>query len=343
MTNLSWSFASIWNESLEQGRTERPYKARETIWAGEVGGAMLERYQKFFGVKPSKPYDVRSLRKFEAGNIWEWIVGIVLKRAGLLHSSQKWVKYQYPHCLSVTGKKDYEIGGKFDFEKAQAELHDLELPEFLDRTIDNVLAYFKEKYPDGLPVAPLEIKSVGSFMFERYWVLQTADPRHKMQLFHYLKADNQPEGHLVLISKDDCRMIEVGVLNPSPIENEYKKDIEQFSKYIFGKTTPPKEPEIVYQPETGRFSQNFKVAYSQYLTLNYGYKNQAEFDAKYKPQIAKWNRTLNRMVNGDNMTKLNLETIAEIKKTFPNLDEIVERDKKLKAEGLLEEVSEDNG
>src|SRR3990167_6923486 len=340
MTDLHWSFYKVWNESLEQGKADRPFKVRETVWASEMGGAMIDRYLKFMGQKPSNPFDARLLRKFEAGNIWEWLVGIVLKRAGILLQSQGWVKYQYPHCLAVTGKNDFIAGGKPDYEKARAELHDLELPEFLDRTIDKVLDYFQKEYPDGLPEIVLEIKSIGSFMFDRYWNLKTGDSRHKMQLFHYLKAENRKEGHIVYVSKDDCRMVEIGVLNPSLVEDEYKKDIETFSKYIFGKTTPPKEPEIVYQPETGRFSQNFKVAYSQYLTQLYSYKDQAEFDAKYKPQVAKWNRTLNRIVNGDSMTKLNIETIVEIKKTFPNLDEIVEHDKKLKAEGLLEEVVE---
>jgi len=341
--DMQWSFYKLWNESVDQGRVDRPFKARETLWASELGGPMIDRYLKFTNVKPSNPFDARSFRKFEAGNIWEWLVGLVLKRAGILLDSQEWLKFQYPGALAVTGKLDYLAGGKVDVEKARAELAGLELPELFSRATDRIITYFADKYPDGLPPIVLEIKSSSSFMFERYLTLNVADIRHMMQNFHYLKAKNLPEGHVVYISKDDSRMLEVPVFNPSVMETHYENDIRTFSNYIFNKEQPPLEKHIVYMPETCRFSANFKVGYSGYLTLLYGMKDQAEFDARYKPTVAKWNRVFNRVINKDNMTALNLEVIKEIEQTFPNFVELVDNARNLKNKGLINIEEEENG
>lgn len=344
-SEMKWSFAQIWNESLQKGRPEREFKARNTIWASELGGSMVDRYLKYIGDKPTNPPNQRSLRKFEAGNIWEWIVGLVLKRAGILLDEQGWVKYTHTangkSYLPVTGKKDFVAGGKPDWEKAKADINQLGLPEFLDRATNDIIDYFKEKYPEGLAKVILEVKSSSSFMFDRYEALKTADPKHKLQLFHYLKADNLTEGHIIYICKDDCRMLEIGVMNPGPVEEEYIADIERFSWYIFKGEQPKIEKEIVFQSNTFRFSPNYKVGYSNYLTKLYGYKDQMEFDTKYRSMTARWNRVLNRMVNESNMTKLNLEVIKEIKKEFPYLDSIVEDGKLLKQKGLIQPESED--
>ena len=83
MADMQWSFFKIWNESLEQ-REERPPKERQNLWASELGKSQVDVYLKMKGIAPTNPFSARSLRKFEAGNIWEWIVGLVLLRAGML-------------------------------------------------------------------------------------------------------------------------------------------------------------------------------------------------------------------------------------------------------------------
>ena len=115
---MEWSFYNIWNASLEEGRPARILKPREKIWASELGGSMIDRYLKMTGIQPSNPPNPRSLRKFEAGNIWEAIVGYVLRRAGILQSKQDWIQYQYEGLLPVSGKLDYIGGGKPDYDKA---------------------------------------------------------------------------------------------------------------------------------------------------------------------------------------------------------------------------------
>lgn len=343
-TNLTWSFGKIWNKSVERGRPERPFKARETLWASELGGAMIDRYLKFLGEKPSNPPNLRSRRKFEAGNIWESILGLVLKRAGILLEEQGWVKYQYPKLLPVTGRKDFVAGGKPDWEKAKAQIAELEeekiFPEFITRATSDLVDNLSEQHPNGLKKIILEIKSLSSFMFERYDALQTADTRHKMQLFHYLKADNLSEGHIVYVSKDDCRLLEIGVINPGPIEVDYKKDIEKFSWYVFKGEQPPKEKEIVFQPEIFKFSQNYKVGYSNYLTKLYGYKDQMEFETKYRPITARWNRVLNRFINNENITANNLEVVKEIEQAGFDFTKIVFDGQTLKQKGLIKPESE---
>src|SRR5688500_15643652 len=97
-TAPSWSFATAWNQSLIVPR-ERPLVTRDYVWASEIGGAMIDRYLKMKGVPQSNAPNMRSLRKFQAGDIWEWICALVLKRAGILIETQRKVGYQYPGLL----------------------------------------------------------------------------------------------------------------------------------------------------------------------------------------------------------------------------------------------------
>jgi hypothetical protein len=283
---------------------------------------MIDRYLKMTGEKPSNPYDARTLRKFEAGNLAEWVVGMVLKRAGVAYVPQKWTSFRYPNLLEVTGKSDYYAGGKPDWEKTKAEVQALGLPDFFDRATLAIIKYFSEKYPDGLKNIILEVKSCSAMMFDRYNKLGV-DPRHACQAFHYLKGNDLDEAHVVYFCKDDLRIAELGVLNPSPIEDIYKDDIENITYYYTRSIEPKHEDELIFDEIAGRFSANHKVKYSNYITRLYGYADQAEFEAKYKPIVGSWNRVLNRCVRHDNMTDKNKVVIEEIQKVFPKFPEIV--------------------
>lgn len=319
MNNLNWSFSQVWNDSLET-REEKPLIARNNMWASELGGPYLDRYLKMKAVPMTNPPNSRSLRKFEAGNLMEWVVGLVLRRAGILIDSQEWLSYQYPGLLKVTGKLDFLAGGKPKTDLLSIE--ELRLPPFFNKTALAIISYFSEQYPEGLNETILEIKSCSSFTFE--WYNQgNADSKHILQAFHYLKSKDKPEAHIVYLSRDDLRICEVAVLNNSETEAVYKKDIEDMTNFLVNDIEPEKEKEILF--DRGKFSQNYKIAYSNYLMKVYGYKDQMEYEEKYKPKVASWNRTLGRIIKGNKMTKLNLETIEEIKKTFPNFDELVKQ------------------
>ena len=322
MNKLSWSFSNIWNESLLQ-REERELKPRDHIWASELGGAFIDRWYKMKAEEPSNPFDARSLRKFEAGRVFEWIVEMVLSRAGILQSTQDWVDFQYPGLMRVTGKLDHLAGGSPDWEKAKAEFSNGELPDFIKRAASAVVKHFSEKYPDGLKLLVLEIKSVGSNMFHKYDVHKLADTKHALQLYHYLKGKNIPEGHIVYVSKDDLCLVEIGVI-VGQYEDKYHEDIEKMTEYFKGTEPPPAEQPVGFDELGGRFSVNWKISYSPYLTKVYGFKNQAEFEGKYKALVARWNRVLGRVADGKPMTDDNKKALEDMRKDFPNLDELVE-------------------
>jgi hypothetical protein len=326
----SWSFAEIWNRSLES-REERPLIKRDRMWASELGGSFVDRYLKMNAIPFSNPYDPRSLRKFEAGRIFEWIVEMVLVRAGILISKQDWIPYQYPNLLMVTGKLDHLAGGTPDYEKAKATIEHTAFPEFIKTAAVAVVESLAEQHPNGLNHVILEIKSVGSLMFHRYDTYKIADDKHVLQLFHYLKGTDSPEGHIVYISKDDLCLAEIGVFKDTErLETTYHKDIERMTHYIKNKEMPPKEPEITFDENTGHFASNWKIAYSPYLTKVYGFKNQAEFDEKNKPIATRWNRVVGRYKEGKDLTKNNLSAIEEMRLVFPNIEELLEIAKKAK-------------
>jgi hypothetical protein len=316
MNNMKWTFYQVWNESLEENKGSRVLSPRQKIWASELGGSYIDRYLKMKGVPPTNPPNPRSLRKFEAGNIWEAIVGYVLRRAGILQIRQEWLEYQYPSLLPVSGRLDFIGGGKPDISKA-LDLINKEftwLPEFISRATANIVQRLVEEHPEGLENIILEIKSCSSFMFEKYEKDGKASPQHKSQLFHYLKAKNMAEGHIVYICKDDARMLEIGVYNPSEAENFYKKDIETMSNFVYNDIEPEKEKPIVYDDDWGKFSANWKVGYSTYLTKLYGLADQKEFDDKFKPTVERWNRVAERIRDNKEMTDKNKEVLEEIVK-----------------------------
>lgn len=322
----SWGFQKIWNDSIEIGRPARILEPRERIWASEIGGSFVDRYLKMKGTSPTNPPNPRSLRKFEAGNIWESIVGYVLRRAGILVESQEWLKYQYPGFLPVTGKLDFIAGGKPDYDKVAYLVNEINwLPEFITRATMNIVNKLTEEYPNGLKNIILEIKSCSSFMYDVYEKKGTASPQHKCQNFHYLKAKDMSEGHIVYVSKDDARILEIGVFNPSDTESEYKNDIAQMTAYLKCDEIPPLEKPLIFDEVLNKFSANWKVGYSSYLTMLYNLQNQKEFDERYKPIAERWNRVLSRIEEGKEMTDNNEEALKEMKEQGFDIDQIKQK------------------
>ena len=309
--NGMWSFYKIWNECLLD-RTERPVEPRDRLWASELGKSPADLYLKLKGEKPTNPPNARSLRKFEAGNIWEWLIKLILKRAGIFQSEQRYSVHEYEGMLPVTGYMDVLAGGKPDYEKAKKELEGLELPQLFLRAGEKIVEHLTKEYPDGLTPKAIEIKSSSSFMFDVYEKKSIASANHKMQLFHYLKAENLPEGVILYICKDDCRMLEIPVKNPSAVEDEYKKEIETISNYYIKNEMPPLEKPIIWDNDMEKFAKNWKIAYSNYLTKLYKFKDQMEFDNKYSPIVERWNRVVVRLREGKEITQNNQQAMDEM-------------------------------
>lgn len=339
---MSWSLAGTWNDSL-LNRTERPMKIRDYVWASEIGGSMVDRFLKMNGVQPTNPPNARSLRKFEAGNLFEWILEFVLKRAGILIDSQEWINFKYPKLLRTTGKLDFLAGGQPDWAKARSEVGSLGLPEMLNRAslaiIDNLQSTFGD---EELKKIVIEAKSISSFMMDRYEVTGQANPNHRCQAFHYIKGKDMREAHIVYICRDDCRMLELGVFNPSQVENEYKKDLEEITYYIETQTEPRKEEEVLFDETVFSFQKNWKVEYSNYLTRLYGFDEPIHYREKWDKPVAAMNRVFKRCVAGAKMTDLNLKVIESARRYFPKWDDLVDKAKEAaKKNPKLVELSEE--
>lgn len=288
-----WTFDDIWNKALLK-RESRPVEPRSRLWASELGKSPIDLFLKLKGEEPSNPPDARSLRKFEAGNIWEWIVRLILLRAGVLRDSQGRVEFQYPGLLPVSGKIDFIAGGVPDYHAAKEEIERLNLPDVFNRAAEGIFAFFEKEYPNGLGDKILEIKSVSSFMFDSMERSGKSSRNHRIQLFHYLHGKNMARGDIVYICRDDCRMMQIPIINPSPVEDEYKREIEIISRYYERDEQPPLESLVVFDEDLGKFSRNFNVAYSGYLTKLYGFETQAEYEDIYRPLSEKFNRVLAR-------------------------------------------------
>ena len=321
MENKNWGFAEIWNASLLD-TNERELKARDNLWASELGKSPIDMWLKLRATPLTNPPNARSLRKFEAGNVFEWIVSLILKRAGILRESQKWSSYQYEGLLKVTGKCDFIAGGKPDYEKWKHEMNQMEFPDVFLRAGENIIKYFIKNYPNGLAEMPLEIKSISAFMFEALEKKQSSSGIHRLQTYHYLKSENRPMANIVYICRDDLRMMEFPVILGSKVEDEYKTAIERISKYHLNDERPPLEKAIVFSEDIGKFAKNFNVAYSGYLTMLYGFKNQMEFDDKYTPIVSRWNRVIARIKEDKEMTDKNNDVLKEIGDVGFNLEEI---------------------
>ena len=314
-------FSTIWNESLGSV-PDRPYEPRDYIWASEIGGAFADRWLKMRGVQATNPPNARSKRKFEAGNIIEWIVRFVIRRAGLEVSLEdEKLRYQYPNLLMVSGKKDIIIGGRPDYIKAVEYVIGLDMPDSFKVVSLDIIEKLSAIYTDmEFEKEVVEVKSCSDFMFNRYDILGRANDTHANQCYHYRKCLGYP-GSVLYVNKDNMLLAEYDVEDSQ--ETIYKQDIEAMTYYFSQQEMPPLEQEVFFDLDTYKFSKNWKVEYSGYLSMLYNYDTPEQYRSRWDKQISSFNRVFKRCVNGDNMTKGNLEAIVEAKKIFPDWDAYV--------------------
>lgn len=329
MQPTSWSFIQCWNDSLGTA-PDRQIVPRNYMWASELGKAKVDRFLAMTGVTPSNPPDVRSRRKFDAGNMWEWTIASVLMRAGILISNptkQERVTFQYPGLLEVSGRPDFIVGGVPDWEKARQSIDSDFLPESIKYLAKQTITNLQKKYPNGqeLKKMIIELKSAGTFTFALRERMRKPDPHHALQAYHYLKSMNMDEARVIYVSKDDCRLLEFTVTINEKMENLYRSDIEEMTNILKSGKRPDLEQEVIFKQEEGRFSDNWNITYSNYLTMLYPqYKHGEEYREKWKSSIASWNRVLGRYVKGDRMTDNNLQAIETAKQHFNNIQEILD-------------------
>jgi len=313
MENNSWSLQKIWNEAMEKP-DEREAEVRDYLWASELGKPEVDVWLRMRGEPVTNPPNARSLRKFEAGNLWESIVEIILLRAGIMQGSQERVSWQYPELLRVSGKIDFIAGGVVDVEKAKHELESLHLPEKTSQAMNAIVEYLGKEYPDGLEKVAIEVKSVSSFMMNALEATEKPLAIHRLQAYHYTKHPDIEQARIVYLCRDDCRMFEVPIFAETPvIEDEYKGVIETYTKNQESDEMPEKAKPVVFDEDMGKFTINRQIGWSPYLTKVYGYESQMEFENKYSAIPARFNRVLKRVKEGAKMTDKNKEALDEMR------------------------------
>ncbi len=172
----NFNLAYTWNSAIE--KKDKPIIPRERLFASELGGSMIDRWHKLKGTQYTNPPNSRSMRKFMAGDIWEWIIKTVLIRAGIPFTTQERVELNYEGLLPITGRLDFVIGGAINYADAIKRLEVEDIPDFIKTPAKAIIQALQSVYPDIIPKKILEIKSVGSFIFES---LESQDnPRYKI-------------------------------------------------------------------------------------------------------------------------------------------------------------------
>jgi len=284
---------------------------------------MIDRYLKMKGVEPTNPPNIRSLRKFEAGNLVEWVVRFVLERAGIIQDSQERVMIEYPKLLKVSGRLDFLAGGCIDFERAQNDIVKSYLPESIQASSLYIAQRLYDQYGDKpLQTKVLEIKSCSSFVMDMLERTEKPIKHHRLQLFHYMKGLGM-SGELAYICKDDLRMMCFQYEPTEELELEYISDLNAITHNFKSNIRPPLERPIVV--EDGKFKKNLGIEYSNYLKFLYDFDEPRDYSDSVKSQVARWNRVVARYAKGDNITKKNEEVREEIEKAGYAFRPIVEQ------------------
>ncbi len=312
--------SEIWNESVNT--TDRPLVKRDYAWASELGKSLIDRYLTMTAEQPTNPPNARARRKFFAGNVWEMIIGIVLNTMGIVKGGQDevWCK---DTPIPVKGKLDYLIGGKPDYNKAIDMIISYPFPHEIQSRLLKVVDLFREKYGDKeFDVLVHEVKSCSSFVIDK--IMNGGDiPGHDLQIYHYLRGLKLPIGHIDYVSKDDALMATRVINNPNKeIEGKYFGDLTTLRSYLDSGQRPPQEPLILFE---GKFTKNFNIEYSNYLTLVYGFQSPEHYRNEVSGKISSWNRVLKRIQDIENgvttktgkaitLTDKNKEAVDEMSK-----------------------------
>jgi hypothetical protein len=302
------TLSEIWNRTVVS-KAEREQKPREYAWASECGGPLIDRYLKMKGIAPTNPPNERAKRKFFAGNLYEWIVFMVLNTAGVVVSRQEEV-WTRNGKIPVKGKIDFLIGGKPDYDKAKKELEKYPLSEEIKWFFDKVIEKMSVEYTGEIAMSIKEIKSLSSFMFDR---VDAKGPvlNHQLQLLHYQMGLNIGRGAVVYVCREDCRLREFDLEKVDELKSQYYSELESLHRYLSANELPPKEPLIMFD---GRFSKSAAVEYSPYLTLIYGFNQPEDYRNEVDAKIARFNRVLKRVKDGAKMTDKNKLVIEEMEK-----------------------------
>lgn len=329
---VPWNFVSFWNTSLDT-ETPRPLMPRSYLYASDVGGAFCDRYLAMNAVPYTNPPNFRSRRKFQVGDLFEWVVGMMFISGGIFKKKQIRVETELKKMLSVHGRLDFIVGGAFDYDTAKKRINDIkdslqmldiELPPFFFNAIDAFVDNYKGQI---LQECVYEAKSLSSFMIEK--VQKSGALQHNIfQTFHYVYGNDEGInlGKIGYVCRDSLVMEEFDVLPSAETFKLYKSDIAQMTDYYnrgFDKKNPlkflpPREKAILFEEGIWRFTKNFKIEYSKYLNLLYPqWETPEDFRNSCQSKIAAWSRAFKRYVLEGKEVKTKVK--GEIKTTTISL------------------------
>lgn len=336
-----WILANVWNKALDNA-PPRVYEPRDRIWASELYNSNVDIYLKMKGEQPTNLPNDRSIRKFEAGHMHEWFVKLILARIGIFKSTQDRVIFEEEGLVNVSGKIDFLAGGMPEHDTRVDEiLGNMEIPELYQRQAEGMINFFKSEYPDGLDEKIIEIKSASLFAFNKVEATGKPLTGHDLQAYHYAR-NAKKEVALVYICRDDLRMFEISIPQyDDQLEERYYDRIREITYYHKNDIMPALEPLIEYDVDTGRFSKNFRVEYSPFLTKLYGFESPGEYDEKFAKMVTSWNGVMKRLLAQKKMTPLNEEKLREIESYGFDLDFIKNNLNEILAKGIDIPGSED--
>lgn len=325
MNKKTWSLSVIWNKSLEK-TIEKAVEPRDRIYASELGRSDIDIFLKMQGTIPTNPPNKRAQRKFHAGDLYEWFVFLILKKCGILMKKQIPVKTTLKGCVEVSGRLDFIAGGVPNYDEGQKKIdeliNELEMPPLFHQVTKNFIEILKTEYPNGLDEKVLEVKSVAAFGFEKVEKTGRAMAGHDLQNFHYAQG-LQMEGSLCYISREDLRMYEIPIMPENEkLMKQYETKVKRISGFYKENQSPEPEPMILFDEDTGKFTKNFNVEYSPFLTKIYGIERPDQYDEQISPLVGRWNRILTRIKADKPLTKDNQVGIDEMEERGFNIDSI---------------------
>lgn len=276
-----FSIKENWNKAIST-ETTRPMVKRNHLWASEITQPLVDLWLKMNEVEPTNRPDERAIRKFTAGNVTEASVASILRASGANITQQVPAELIISNTR-ITGKIDLLYTGKttpsFDHE-----IQDLK----------NIAQKF-ESLPECSPTI-IEIKSLGTFAFQRLEATGKPMDSHVLQAYVYAKSKQIP-AILCCISRDDLRIEEFVIpISDKILDKKLEEKVKAVEKALESTTPPPKEPLILFD-EYG-FSLNFGVIYSNYLTLLYGFGHSEEYRSAVEPLVKSLQKALKEKVSG---------------------------------------------
>jgi hypothetical protein len=325
----------VWNEVAY--KENKPLVKRDYCYASEIGGAMYDRILKMNAVEYTNPPNIRSLRKFLAGNIWEYVVKQVLLASGVFKREEvKCDSTPYSGLVSVHGRFDFHVGGVVDIEHAFHELKSMNAPEYLYILGEKIIYGLKgAEFEESI----FELKSCSSFAMDKLERTNAPLYNNESQAYYY-KRSTQKDAQLCYICKDDNRMKQFSI---GDCEQQLHQDLKKISDYLESGETPPLEPIVKWSDADAKFEKNFNVEYSPYLS-HYGFDTPDDYRGAVSC-IESWNRVILRFAmaeygykdakgNIPKITEKNKEVRREIESKGYNFNDIIEAQKKA---GLEEE------